>query len=197
MSGTTKATRKSRAPYFLVAAVVIAIALVAILSGTSRRDVPEPDRSPAGDTVQRPPVGTPPARNDIASIAERSAAMNASREARRAEHKQKLENARLAAARRFELEPVDPAWSAGKETRLQTLAEAPPYQDAGIVPDSLQIDCRSTLCKVTADHASHGASADWSMIFLTSSAGELTRSFTRTINNADGTTRVEIHAQAR
>lgn len=191
--------RKSRAPIFLVAGVCIAIVAVAIVTNMDRRGSAKTGASPAASADRSmSAIGTPPARKDIASVAERTSAMTASRKARRAERKQKLEDITLATAIRFEQEAVDQAWAASKESKLQTLAEeSPTYQQAGILPKSVQIDCRSTLCKVTANHASYGASADWAMIFMTSSAGEVKRIYTKTINNADGTTSVEMYAEAR
>lgn len=193
-----RAVRNSRAPYFLVAAVCVVIVVAAILSNWYRGDSAQTD-APAtvADDGAPPRMGSPPARNDNTSIAERSAEMTTSMQGRRAERKQKLQDARLATANRYAQEAVDPLWAAGKETRLQALAESPTFEQVGVVPDSLEIDCRSTLCRITASHASYGASADWGMIFMTSSAAEIKRAFTKTINNPDGTTSVEIYAQAR
>ncbi len=194
----SKATRKSRAPIFLVVVVCIVIVVAAIMVNISNRGNAQADVSSV-IPVERatPAIGRPPARTDTASIAERSAEMTASRQARREERKQKLQDARQAMASRYEQESVDPAWSAGKETSLQAVAESPTFKQAGIVPESLRIDCRSTVCKVNATHASYGASADWAMIYMTSSAGEVSHTFTKTTNNPDGTTSVEIYAQAR
>jgi len=193
------ATRKSRAPVFLVAGACIVIVVVGVLTNIYRRDSAQTVASPATQAHRvTPAIGPTTARKHIASVAERTSAMTASRKARRAERTQQLEDIRLAAAFRFEQESVDTAWAAGKESKLQSLAEnSPTYQQAGILPQSLQIDCRSTLCKVTANHASYGASADWAMIFMTSAAGEVVRIYTKTINNADGTTSVEMFAEAR
>ncbi len=196
-AGST-ATRKSRAPIFLVAVVCVVIIVAAIMVNTYRRGSARADVPSAIPAYQpTPALGRPPARTETTSIAQRSAEMTATRQARREERKRKLQDARLAIASRFEQESVDPAWSAGKETRLQAVAESPTFKQAGIVPESLRIDCRSTLCKVNATHASYGASADWAMIYMTSSAGEVTHTFTKTTNNPDGTTSVEIYAQAR
>lgn len=194
----SKPTRKSRAPIFLVVVVGIVIVVAAILVNISNRgNVPAdmPSAIPADSAM--PALGTPPARTDTVSIAVQSAEMTASRRARRETRRQQLQDARQAMASRFEQESVDPAWSAGKETSLQAVAESQTFKQAGIVPESLLIDCRSTVCKVNATHASYGASADWAMIYMTSSAGEVTHTFTKTTNNPDGTTSVEIYAQAR
>lgn len=195
----TRTVRNPRAPYFLVAAVCGAIILGAALTGTAKRDRSDqgPAAPPSVDRVEDQLLGAPPPRGDGASTAERAAAMTESREARREERKQKLQDARLAMASRFGQETVDPAWSAGKEASLQAVAESPTFVQAGIVPDSLRIDCKRSVCKINATHASYGASADWAMIYMTSSAGEVTHTFTKSINNPDGTTSVEIYAQAR
>ena len=161
----SKAIRKSSAPIFLVVVVGIVIVVAAILVNISNRGNAQadmPSAIPADSAI--PAIGTPPARADTASVAERSAEMTASRQARREARKQKLQDARQAMASRFEQESVDPAWSARKETSLQAVAESPTFKQAGIVPESLRIDCRSTVCKVNAIHASYGASADWAMI---------------------------------
>ncbi|MEO6366128.1 MAG: hypothetical protein ABIO38_08805, partial [Luteimonas sp.] len=115
--------RKSRAPYILVAAVGIVIVAAVTISSYRRAAVqpPAPSATPADRAMSD--IGTPPPGNRIASVADQAAAMTASRAGRRDERKQKLRDARLAAADRFEQESVDPVWSAGKESRLQTLAD--------------------------------------------------------------------------
>jgi len=97
----------------------------------------------------------------------------------------------------YRSEPVDAAWAAGMETRLQKLAQDSASQPGGVTPTSLDIDCRRTTCKIDATHPDRVQGDDWAMMYMASVGSNFQRAFTRVVRNPDGTSSVIIYAVAK
>ncbi|MEO6365123.1 MAG: hypothetical protein ABIO38_03615 [Luteimonas sp.] len=188
---------KSRAPLILVGLVGLAVIAGAVVTSrngnTNHESVSEHDAAGVEASGAEAPDVASRHRSPGPTRIEIGQSVVAEKQAR----SKKMDDAKNAVAMRFEQEPADARWSAQMEGTLQALADAPSYKESGVTPTDLRIDCRTTICKVTATHPSYSAAADWAMLYMTSSAGQLPKSFTNTTTSADGTGRVEIYGQAR
>lgn len=94
-------------------------------------------------------------------------------------------------------EPVDPQWAGGMEATLQGVAQNAAFAESGIKADSLDIDCKSSTCRIDAGLPSRGNAADWATVFMSSVGSDIKRAYTSVVAAPDGTTHVVIYAEAR
>jgi murein L,D-transpeptidase YcbB/YkuD len=195
--------RNRTGPLILFAVVAVIIVSAVIWRYAGRQDEVSPSNSqlePAplqqnaslsGTSASATTAAGPKTRQN-ASVGDRLRA--ASRKAR-SDGGQKTSNASAALQSLYRSEKVDPQWSAGMESRLQEVAGT--FASEGATPTSLDIDCRSTTCKIDATHPDQTQSDDWAMMYMASVGSNVQRAFTRVVRNPDGTSSVVIYAVAR
>ncbi|MBB6599244.1 hypothetical protein [Luteimonas sp. MC1825] len=157
---------------------------------------------PAASDIARtvPAPGGPPPRSPVAARASSGAQLAAHverRAQRRDEHIARTAALKKQSAERFAAEQVDPAWAPQKEAELAGIAGQPGFATAGVKPTSLDMDCKSSMCRIDGQFASNGEAEDWILIYMSSVGSALPSSVVSRTQNPDGSTRVEIYGRAR
>lgn len=93
----------------------------------------------------------------------------------------------------FAADPADAGGGAAARTHLEEAVVGRDMASTGLVPDDLSVECRTTLCRVSADFAKPGDAEDWAMMYLSAAGGAISRARTVQVPRPDGTTRVIIY----
>lgn len=195
----------TKTPLILAALVAVAViaGTIAMRGGTDRAPVAasddgagveEPVAAPARTTAPAPRMAAaanrPTDKQWIGDHIERRAA-------RRAEHQARTQALRQQSAQRFESEQVDPAWAPRKETTLTGIAAQTAFQTANAQPQSIDVSCRSSMCRIDGQFETSGKAEDWLLLYMSSVGAEMPHSVVSRSLNPDGTTRVEIYGRGR
>jgi hypothetical protein len=100
-------------------------------------------------------------------------------------------------ATRYREEDVDARWAARKETVLLNASTSSQIAELGAAPKHLDIDCKSSICRVQADFAVQSSAQDWVTLFLLNAGSQMPRSVFGHSVNPDRTIRVEILGYSR
>ena len=99
-------------------------------------------------------------------------------------------------ATQFDAETVDPGWSAPAEAALQRIGRSDAILSIEALPPERQVvDCRSTRCRIEFDFNDPADAEDWTLAYLTSLGGTLSRSQYSMSKTRDGLTRVTLYGQ--
>lgn len=93
----------------------------------------------------------------------------------------------------FENDAADPAGGVQMESRLEDTAVGRDMAGTGIVPKDVVVDCRKTLCRVSADFANAGDAEDWAVMYLSAAGGAIVRARTVQARQPDGSTRLVLY----
>lgn len=199
--------RKKRLPIVIAAAVVVALLAVTIVMRNRTPPVP-------GDE-QATKAGTATAANDdlVAGNAPRGSRTrlsrtreDAMREARELSQRRSASKTRSAeraealktrVAAQFGAEKVDPAWAPGKESSLQDISKLPQIASNIAEPLRVNVDCRSSMCRIESSFKRSGDAEDWTMLYMASVGSSLPNAVVSRVQNPDGTTSVQIYGKAR
>lgn len=194
----------NRLPLFVAIAVVFAVIAATVLVRTGRG--PANVESPAAQVereLEAPaassPVAAPPTpRSPQGSVAE-SAMLNQVEERARKREELRARTAALKeqSARRYASEQVDPAWAPAKRSELDGIAADPAFAAAGVAPSNLDIDCRSSMCRIDGQFEDASKAEDWIMLYTASLGSALPNTVISRTRNPDGTMRVEIYGRGR
>lgn len=193
---------KKTAPLILVVAVVAAIAIGTVLVRKSATTADAPVEPAAIEEVApRPasgqPVASRPPRQSMAQARDRIHETAERRNQAREEQARKTAELNRQAAETFRNEQVDPAWAPQKETELTDIAAIPAFETAGAVPTSMDIECKSSMCRLESSFENSGQAEDWILLYMSSVGGAMPNSLVSRTANPDGSTRVEIYGRAR
>ena len=101
-----------------------------------------------------------------------------------------------ALAAEFDAERVDPRWSGSAEVALQRIGRSDAILSIEARPPDRQvIDCRRTRCRLEFDFADQSDAEDWTLAYLTSLGGTLSRSQYFVSQAPDGRTRITLYGQ--
>jgi hypothetical protein len=201
--------RRSRLPWLLLAAAVAVIAGVTLYRQV-RSVAAQPAGSPEnGDAtaarmqvrdlspeqlralaVRSPAQAGPTTARDMAEMIDKRKRMAEAAQARNRER-----NAAMVG--RFAAEKPDPAWSGSHEKALAALQDSEPMRDAGAKAANLQIDCRSTMCRIQGDFPDAGAASNWLQLYMGGVGDQLPVATAHQTRNPDGSVRVEIYGIGR
>ena len=193
---------KKTAPLILVAAVAAAIVVGTLLvrkSGVPADVVAAPaatDEAAEAPAARRPGA-TPPVRQSPAQARARVEQSAERRKKARDEQIRKTAELNRQAAETFRTEQVDPAWAPQKETELTDIAAIPAFETAGAVPTSMDIKCKSSMCRLESSFQTSGQAEDWILLYMSSVGSAMPNSLVSRTANPDGSTRVEIYGRAR
>lgn len=194
----------------VVATVAVVVALVGGTILLRGNDIPGAREvgSAGVDGNEAAPVAAPmPASPPVARAARPAAPLRsrdeelveqvAARQAMREEHAARMAELRERSAARYAGERVDAEWAPVKEVELSAIADRKDFAAAGAKPISLEIDCRSTMCRLDGQFSSRGQAEDWVMMYTASVGEAMPNSVVSRSRNPDGSTRVEIYGRAR
>lgn len=98
----------------------------------------------------------------------------------------------------FASQDVNPSWAAAKSREIQQLAASDDIKSAGAKPPvEMKVECRSSLCKVTAEFASNSDAQDWVEIFSLTSGKAFSGGATSVKTLPDGTAELTVITAAR
>jgi hypothetical protein len=192
----------SLVPWLVVATLVALIAAAVVYQrtrGSQASDAVVPTEGTASDSYEARrtarSVAMPAPRQPLTQemVAERRQAMVA----KRAEVQQRVDQTQAAFMSKYNTEPVDPAWAGGKEAALAQLATSPQMQEIGAEPKNLAVDCKSTMCKVTADFPSTSAGDDWFTLYMNSVGAQVPTASYKYVRNPDGSYSINVYAVGR
>lgn len=98
---------------------------------------------------------------------------------------------------RYENEPIDGTWAAGKETQMLQASISTPIQTAQVVPRNFTATCRSSTCALHAEFPNRGAATDWLTLFSAAMGGDMPNISFRFNMNPDGSVRLEGYGLGR
>lgn len=99
-----------------------------------------------------------------------------------------------ALARTFKSEPVDASWSAATERHLSETMSSDIMIASEIVPDDLDVSCRSSLCRVKARFGKYNDAADWGMMLVTAAGDTFGKAMPTVTPGPDGQAYLEMYA---
>lgn len=108
-----------------------------------------------------------------------------------------MQQARQDAAAAFAREPVDPTWSSSTEHTLERVASSPAIQQNVAQPRSLQVECRSSMCRLTSDFGNSSQADDWTLLFMASVGANMPHAIVSRVVNPDGSQSVVIYSRVR
>ena len=193
----------NRLPLLVLGGVVVAIAAATLVIRSRADAPPEPSTPVVGAEAESPadplaPGAVPAAGRRPATDPERRVeAVAARREDLRARHAARTEEMREQAEKTFASERADPQWSAGKQRELDAITDQPAFAAIGVEPKRLDIECRSSMCRIEGDFASPGQADDWVLVYMSSVGSTLPNSVVTRVPNPDGSSSVRIYGRAR
>lgn len=182
-------------PWLLVAG--LAVAVVVLWTGRERPTAP-PAGTDTADAAVTPRASAPavvvPTQASARVAIER---MQQKATARRAATQQRVDATHALLGQRYANERVDPAWAAGKEQELASLAKTEAMTAMNANVSNLTVDCRTTMCEIGGDFPSITAGDDWFTLFTTNVGSKMPSATYKYEHKADGTVRIHIYGVGR
>lgn len=206
-STTPQQPSSSRATGKLVAGIGLAIAaaVMAITWQTGQRPPPAAGPATEGSNIASPsangrPLPATAARTAVAK--ESPPALTPEQVQQRLIDTEKQRAVEAEAAQRYWVEgfaaqSVNSSWARAKEDEVRKIVEADDFDAYGVRPKDFQIECRSSLCKVTATFPSQDKAEDWMRAFTLKTAQGFSGGATQTVKQPNGEATVRIITSAR
>ena len=193
------APHRSVLPWITVAAVCLVVAGVTFWRSHAR-----PKLVPRADAValEEAPVASPaPSRPAFVAGAPGAPADPAAMaEASNRQHAQVqgiVDRTRATLMGRYTHESVDTTWSNTMERQLVSLADSDQIRAMHANVANLEVDCRTSMCRVSGDVPSITAGDDWFTLYMTNVGGAMPEAAYRYVRNPDGTLHIEVFGIAR
>jgi hypothetical protein len=189
-------------PWLVAGAVLLSMAVVMVYRHRARENdaLLQSSAPVTAEPVSRTP-SVPHRRTDSrAALAGAAQSMAAKREElgrRRKEVQVRVDRTQAAFASRHRSEAVDPAWSNAKEAELTRLATSDQIKQLGVDARDLNIDCRTSMCRITANFDSTAAGDDWIVLYMNNVAQQVPAASYKYIRNPDGTVTINVYAIGR
>lgn len=119
------------------------------------------------------------------------------RETAMAEALRRRQAERQAFIDRYAHEQVDARWAGTKEATMLEAGRSGQILELGAEPHALDIDCRTSMCRIRADFATQSSAEDWFTLFATTLGREMPKATFRYSRNEDGSARVLAYGLAR
>jgi hypothetical protein len=201
MNGFSRHVSRFWLGWLLVAAVVV-LAIMTLRASTSTQrealvavsDEPAPAtqvHAKPGSSSARYPAQPAPSVDDPAREALEHALAMEHRRMEKGEKDQRYWQEGFAAQR------VNPEWAPPKEREILQLVGSDKFKASNASPEGLEVECRSSLCRVTADFPSNVAAQDWTEFFTLYSASRFSGGLSRQETIAGGKARLTIITAAR
>ncbi|HKN79055.1 MAG TPA: hypothetical protein VJW16_07810 [Lysobacter sp.] len=190
-------SRRSALPWISIAAACLVVAGVTLWRAQARpvavappaADL-APEAPPAVRIVPSQPTRSSSAPADPAAIADASV-----REHARVQGL--VDDTRERFIARHASERVDTAWSNTMERELVSLADSDQIRAMHANVANLDVDCRTSMCRVSGDVPSITAGDDWFTLYMTNVGGAMPEATYRYMRNPDGSLRIEVFGIAR
>lgn len=97
----------------------------------------------------------------------------------------------------FAAQRVNPAWAAPKERLIRDLVASEQFARVRSLPRDFRVECRTTLCQVTAKFASPTAAEDWAQFFMLYGGPDFSGGATMVKTQPDGSAHFRVISAAR
>jgi hypothetical protein len=194
---------QGRLPWLVVGGVVVAIAAATWFIRSDDAAAPavaapgpvadDGRGSPVQRGAQPASTASRPPRDPIERMAEISDRRAQSRE----DYLKRTEALRQTAEKSFAAEKVDAAWAPAKETALDAVAAQPSFATANAAPRRMQVECRSSMCRIDSEFGSMGQAEDWLLLYMSSVGSTLPNSVVTRTPNPDGSASIRIYGRGR
>ena len=194
--------KQSATPWVIAGAVVLSMVAVMVYRHRARQDGTDTPPFVPPTATSASPVSSPvPHRADpragLAGAAQTIMAKREEMARRRKEVQARVDRTQQAFASRHSSEAVDPAWSNVKEAELTKLATSDQIKQLGVDARDLNVDCRTSMCRITATFDSTAAGDDWVVLYMNNAAQQVPAASYKYIQNADGTVTINVYAIGR
>lgn len=112
-------------------------------------------------------------------------------------HRQRAEARRDSLEARFRAEPVETGWSNAAEDELVQAAGSGEIAEAGILPDDIEIQCRSNSCRILSVFSPGNDADTWTSLYVLQMAKTLPRSEIVSLMRPDGSTEIMFYGYRR
>jgi hypothetical protein len=194
--------KQTATPWLIAGVMLLSMAAVMVYRHRAHED----------SAVEQPPVASidesaipasaaPHRRADpragLAGVSESIAAKQEEVARRRKQMQARVDRTQLAFASRHRSEAVDPVWSNAKEAALMKLAASDQIKQIGVDARDLNVDCRTSMCRITATFDSTSAGDDWIVLYMNNAAEQVPAASYKYIQNPDGTVTINVYAIGR
>lgn len=100
-------------------------------------------------------------------------------------------------ASRYAGEHADPAWAGHKEAAMLAASKSDQITQLHAEPQSLDISCKTSMCRIEANFATRGLALDWFTLFSINVGGEMPNSTFQYSTNQDGSWRITVYGLSR
>jgi hypothetical protein len=195
--------KQTATPWLIAGAVLLSMAAVMVYRHRARQNdaAPQPTVAPMAESASPASTSVPHRRVDpragLAGAAQSIVAKREEMARRRKEVQARVDRTQLALASRHRSEAVDPAWSNVKEAELTKLSTSDQIKQIGVDARDLNVDCRTSMCRITATFDSTAAGDDWVVLYMNNAASQLPAASYKYIQNPDGTVTINVYAIGR
>ena len=202
MTAPTSITKNSLFPWLVAIAVILVIALIMLFKRADNEAAPavaQSDQQASAQVTARPDprrgaaMRTPGQPLSAAALQEKRQKTADQRKL----GQQQVDRTQNAFAARYSNEPVDPAWASGKEAELLGLGVSDPMRQMGAEPQNMVVDCKSSMCRITAEFASMSKGDDWFALYMNNVGEKVPVASYKYVQNPDGTVTINVYAMGR
>lgn len=138
-----------------------------------------------------------PNRADPAGTMTATEMIVAQKAAQQHESQKVVEAGRNKLSAQYQSERVQGSWAVAMEQTLERLSTTPQIEELNAKPTSIDVNCRTSVCRITAEFPSKLAADDWFTLYSLNAGPQMPNvSYNQTFN-PDGTAHVEIFGLAR
>lgn len=109
------------------------------------------------------------------------------------EAQRKAENQHRALAARFAAEQVDARWAAAQQADILAASKAGQIAQLQAQPKQIDIDCKSSTCRIEADFPRRSVAEDWLTLFLMNMGTGMANATYEYSTNPDGSARLTVY----
>ncbi len=181
----------------IVAIAVIGLILaVTLLRGWNKdiaRAAPEPSRDGVTSAPARVETRPRPAELIRGASTVDPGDFQERMDAAQAQAQRKAQNQHLALAARFAAEKVDPRWAAAQQADILSASKAGQIAQLQAQPKQIDVDCKSSTCRVAADFTRRSVAEDWLTLFLMNMGTGMGNASYEYSTNPDGSARLTVY----
>jgi|SRR5687768_682858 len=201
MTAPTGFTKNALLPWLVAVTVILVITLAMFFKRAGDEGTPavaQQDQQPSAEVT----AGPDPRRGAAMRTGQplSTAALQEKRQKTADKRKlaqQQVDRTQAAFAARYSNEPVDAAWAGAKEAELLGLGVSDPMRQMGAEPQNMAVDCKSSMCRITADFASMSKGDDWFALYMNNVGDKVPVASYKYVQNADGTVSINVYAAGR
>jgi hypothetical protein len=189
---------RSFSPALILVALIAAVAIVLFVRSRGAEPAPAVATPETQADAAPPPVATrSSSRPAPQSPLEASRLMRERNAKSRKEMHDTIVRTQDTFSRRYASESVDPAWAAPKEAALDRLSMSETIEQAGAVPSNVTVDCKSSMCLVSADFPNRGDADAWFALYMNNVAAEVPYAVSQYVPSPDGGVTLKVYAVGR